>query len=227
MRSCASSANTGTPGDVRQRRGLRLRVVALVGLGQHHHRRGPATAHQQQVALDPARIEILVQPAGDEHRVDVGRDHLLVVMLAGGRALDRAAARQQRDDAPAFEQHPVADRGAFVRGRAVAAETRRALPFRRRFGAQRRLRCVGHHITAAVLLGHPRRARLRMRLDPRRLVAIAIAIAIDIACGHGRGRPGPADVAEGGVIGSDGRHRPILDGRRTSNAGQRHPPDSR
>ncbi|KAG1390233.1 hypothetical protein G6F59_015272 [Rhizopus arrhizus] len=71
-------------------------VFGLVGLGQHHHRFGTTAANQQQVAFDTARIEVGVQAADDEHRIDVGRDHLLVVMLAGRTALDRAAPSRPR-----------------------------------------------------------------------------------------------------------------------------------
>ena len=134
----------------------------LVGLGQHHHRLGAAAAHQQQVALDAARVEVGVQPADDEHGVDVGRDQLLLVVLAGGAALDRAAARQQGDDlalraSPSIStQSPTAGRAARAgsAGAAIPAAIRRVKP---------RLRAVGDHVAAAVLLDHPRRPRLRMR----------------------------------------------------------------
>ena len=73
--------------------------LGLVGFGQHDDRLHPAAAHQQQIAFDPARIEITIQTAHHKHGIDIRRDHLLAVMLAGGAALDRRKPWQQSHDA--------------------------------------------------------------------------------------------------------------------------------
>ena len=91
----------------------------------------PAARHQQQVALDPARIEVGIQPADHEHAVDVGRDDLLPVVFAGRAALiaESAAAgrRCRRLLGRALDQHPVADRRALLgRQLALCGSCRRA-----------------------------------------------------------------------------------------------------
>ena len=165
--------------------------AVLVGLGQHHHRLHAAAADQHQVALDPARIEIRIQPTDHEHGIDVGRDHLLLVVLAGRAALDRGKAGQQGDDAQcirplAFDQHPVADRGPRFRRDLALAVTAAALPFRQRLRAMRDINRLRHVITAAVLLGDAGRAGLGMRGHQRSPDRI-----------EGRRRPAPADGLQG------------------------------
>src|SRR3954447_523670 len=54
----------------------RCHVVAEVGLGQHHHRRGPAVPGHGQVALHPAQPRVAGQRVDDEDDVQVRRDHL-------------------------------------------------------------------------------------------------------------------------------------------------------
>jgi hypothetical protein len=122
---------------------------------------GCAPPHQQQVAFDAARIEVRIQAADDEHRVDVRRDHLLVVVLAGRAALDARVARQQGDDARALarrilQQHPVADGGPFVRRKTGT------LPLRQRLGLDPHAGRIGDHVPGTVLLDHPRRGGLGM-----------------------------------------------------------------
>ena len=137
----------------------------LVGLGQHHHRLDAAAAHQQQVALDAARIEVGIEAADDEHGVDVGGDQLLLVVLAGGAALDRACgAAAARRSCCAFDQHPVADRRRALPGRCrpCGSWTARCHSGRDSTG-EAVLGAVGDDVAAAVLLDHPRRARLRVR----------------------------------------------------------------
>ncbi len=68
-------------------------VGAGIGLGQHHYGLGTATAYQQAIAFDAARVEVGIQATDDEHCIDVGADHLLLVMLAGRRALDGGTPR--------------------------------------------------------------------------------------------------------------------------------------
>ena len=138
-------------------------VLGAVGLGQHDDRLRTATTDQQQVALDAARIEVGIQAADDEHRIDVRGDHLLVVMLAGRAALDAGMARQQRHDARALgggilQQHPVAD------GRAFMGREPGALPFGKRFGLHAHAGGVRHDIARAVLLDHACRGGARVGL---------------------------------------------------------------
>ena len=79
-------------------------------------------------------------PQHHEHRVDVGRDHLLLVMLAGGAALDRRMPREHRRD-----------RG-FSRRRPRSAPSRRP-----RRGPRWRSRPCGSSVRAAI------RAAIRSR----------------------------------------------------------------
>src|SRR5690606_26859796 len=151
-------------GNARERVDGGPRVAAVaVGLGQHDDRLRAAAVHQQQVALDPARIEVTVQAAYHQHGVDVGGDDLLPVVLAGRPALDRGAARQEGDDAVAVEQYPVTDRRALVLRRASPAVAGRALPFGRGFDREALPGAVGDEVAGAVLFDHPRRPRPRMR----------------------------------------------------------------
>ena len=170
----------------------RLDVGAvLVRFGQHHHRLHAAAADQQQVALDPARIEVGIQSADHEHGVDVGGDHLLPVMLAGRAALDRGETREQGDDAQrvrrlAFDEHPVADRRACLRRGLALAVAAGALPFRQGFGAMGGIHGFGDQVAAAVLFADPGRAGPGMRRQqscPGRI--------------QGRRRPAPADGLQG------------------------------
>ena len=123
-----------------------------------------------QVALDAARIEVVVEAGDEEHDVDVGGDDLLLGGIAGGAAREPAEARQHGADArvaagcAALEHHPVADRreiGAAVGGvTQPPGDAREALARRRQ-----------HAIDVRVLEADPRRARYppaRMRRERRR-----------------------------------------------------------
>jgi hypothetical protein len=76
-----------------------------------------AGLHHHQVALDAARVEVVVQADHHEHVVDVRGDQLQLVVLAGGAALEQRAPRQQFEDVLArrVERHPVADDRAQLR----------------------------------------------------------------------------------------------------------------
>src|SRR5688500_11099706 len=150
----------------------------------HHDRSRAAPGDQQQVALDPARVEVRIQTAHDEHGVDVGRDQLLLVMLAGRAALDRAVPRQQRNDPRfsrrfAFHQHPVADRRTLIWWRL------RTLPLGQRFGRIARIGRFGDDVTRAVLFHDPSDARGGMHRNHRPPLRILRLIGV-----------GPADGAQ-------------------------------
>ena len=149
-----------------RKRSVDVRALA-VGLGQHDDRLHAAAGHQHQVAFDPARVEVRVQPADHEHGVDVGSDHLLLVVLAGGATLDRGVARQQRHDPQragrlALHRHPIPHGRARLRCRLPLAVAGSALPFRQRLRAMRRLHRFRDQVAASVLLRNPRRPRIGM-----------------------------------------------------------------
>ena len=110
-------------GDVCRHQRLRLVLArgALlfaheVGLGQHHHRADARQAREGNVALEPARVEIVVQTHHDQHRVDVGHDHHARDLVASvvGAARDLVERRHASAHPPfgvcvALGQHPVAD----------------------------------------------------------------------------------------------------------------------
>ena len=71
-------------------------IVDEIGLVQDDHRRGAALPRGHEVALDPARIEVVIEAGDEKHDVDVGGDDLLLGGIAGGAAREmrsRAAAR--------------------------------------------------------------------------------------------------------------------------------------
>ena len=100
-------------GDCRGFRQSRGHVGAQVALVQHHHRVGAAFHAQGQVALQPAKVEIAVQSADQEHQVDVGGDRLLVFPPPGRAPREQRAPRQHSFDDRLFRidharGHPIA-----------------------------------------------------------------------------------------------------------------------
>ena len=71
-------------------------IRAEVALIQHHHGVGAAFGRQRQVAFQPPKVEIAIQPADQEHQVDIGRDRLLVFPPPGRAPREQRAARQHR-----------------------------------------------------------------------------------------------------------------------------------
>ena len=81
---------------------LRFWICAEVCLVEHDDGNGARVAHDGEIALETARIQIFGERGDEEDRVDVGGHHLLFDGAAGGLAGDRAAALEAaRDDARA------------------------------------------------------------------------------------------------------------------------------
>ena len=120
-------AETGSAGDAGRDRVDRdqpaVDVVGEVRLVQDHDRGDPARPGHREVALDPAQVEVVVEPGHQQRDLDVRGHDLLVVESGatarpvGGQPLEDAATGQDRgDDALAVERDPVAD-GRVVGGR--------------------------------------------------------------------------------------------------------------
>ena len=105
-----------------------VRIVGEVGLGQQDDRLRAALPGGDQVALDPAEVEIGVEAGREEHRVDVGGDDLLAGRVACDLPREPTAPRQDREDRraqlarPGTERDPVADGRVFDRGRRLVAQ---------------------------------------------------------------------------------------------------------
>ena len=141
-------------------------MSALVSTSTGVHAAG---LDQQQVALDAARIEVGVEADHDEHGVDVRGDQLQLVVLAGGAALEHRAARQQCDDrfrgralpaSSSSTQSPTIARSSL--GCALAVPVG-ALPSGGDCVRVAVAGTLGDVEAAAVLAGHPRRPRRRLR----------------------------------------------------------------
>ena len=76
----------------------RVQVVGEVRLVEHDHRLRPALPRRSDVALDAARVVVIVESRHHEHRVDVRRDDLGFRRLAHGAPHEHATARQHRHD---------------------------------------------------------------------------------------------------------------------------------
>ena len=127
---CARSSSRPWPGprrdgDRRDARGDRVDrdepavdVVGEVGLVEDDDRRDLARPGDREVALDPAQVEVVVEPRDEQGDVDVRGHDLLVVEAAcragcvGGHPLEDAAPRQDRarstSSAPSTTQSPTA-----------------------------------------------------------------------------------------------------------------------
>ena len=65
-----------------------------VRLGQDQHGLDVALAHDHQVALEPAHVEIELTGLDDERHVDVGSDHLELDVPARGLPSQKRPARK-------------------------------------------------------------------------------------------------------------------------------------
>ena len=94
-----------------------LRIVDEVRLVQHDDRGGAALPGDEEVALDPAWVEITIEAADEEHDVDVGGNDLFLGAIAGRASREAARSRQDGDNprvtvpAGRLDGDPVADRG--------------------------------------------------------------------------------------------------------------------
>ena len=96
-------------------------VVDEVGLVEDDDRPRAAVPGGREVALDAPQVEVVVEAADQEDRVDVGGDDLLLGGLAGDLAREPAAAGEEGLDGalvvgarPRRDGHPVADGGEAV-----------------------------------------------------------------------------------------------------------------
>jgi hypothetical protein len=154
--------------------GHRLALAGEIGGGvrlvEHHHRAGAAGQGEAEEAFQPTQVEVAVEPHHQQHQVDVGRHHLLLVTLAHPPAREAAVAgqhganRQQglggrgRGGAggAALHRHPVADRGQLGRAAGLVAQATRG-------DGQVLGLAIVHTQELAVLEHHPRRAQLGRR----------------------------------------------------------------
>ena len=58
----------------------------------------PLSERDEQIAFDPARVEVAVEPDDEEDDVDVRGDDLFFGAIAGRAAREAARARQHRTD---------------------------------------------------------------------------------------------------------------------------------
>ncbi|MNN33972.1 hypothetical protein D3C81_1477530 [compost metagenome] len=68
-------------------RQLARHVVGHVGLAQHDHGRHLRRQHDGQIALEAARIEILVQSHHQQRRIDIAGKQLAPAVIAAPRDL--------------------------------------------------------------------------------------------------------------------------------------------
>ena len=111
-------------------RARRLGLGAEVRLVEHEHRGRAAVPDGDEIPLDPPEVEVVIETAYQEHRVDVGGDELPAGRLAGRLAGEAAAAGQHRLDGRGVpvragsDGDPVADhRLGAVADRAVPQPT--------------------------------------------------------------------------------------------------------
>ena len=94
---------------------LRLDVVGEVALREQDDWLGAALAGEDQVPLEAAEVQVLVQRRDDEDDVEVRREHLLLGRLPRRLARELRTAGQDRDDRPRVlgragrDGDPVAD----------------------------------------------------------------------------------------------------------------------
>ena len=98
-----------------------LRGGVEVGLRQHDHGPRAALPREDEVALEPAQVEVLVHRRDEEADVDVRREHLLLGRLPGRLAGELREARQDGGD----------------RARTLLRRRARRRPSRRRPGGRR------------------------------------------------------------------------------------------
>ena len=142
-----------------------LRIVDEIRLVQHDHRRGAALPGDDQIALEPARIEVVIEAADEKYRVDIGRDDLFLGGIAGRAAREAAGPGENGLDAGVarlcrrLDRDPVADRGKIGAARGLVAQPSR-------HPGQPLVPPGEHTIDVRVLHGDPRR---RQTLAPMRL----------------------------------------------------------
>ncbi len=100
--------------------------IEQVGLREHHERRDAAGMDQRQIALEPAQVEVVVEPHDDQGPVDVA-DHRMPAAVSVASNDVRAGRHARVDPAAAVlvlrRQNPVADgeRGPALQKRADEA----------------------------------------------------------------------------------------------------------
>ena len=110
-------------------------IDAGIRLVQYYYRAGAALPGNGEIALNPAWIEIGIQPAYQAYGIDVGGNHLRADRCAGLFPEERCPARQEKSyysPVTAFGivcQHPVpAGRQAYRIGRFIPERTCRFRP---------------------------------------------------------------------------------------------------
>jgi hypothetical protein len=92
----AGGDDGGISGDLLEHAAVTPHAVGReIRLGQQQDRAGAPGPHDGQVALQAARVEVVVAGGGHEDHVQVGDDHLTVGGATGGLALEPASTRQE------------------------------------------------------------------------------------------------------------------------------------
>ena len=124
------------------------RVVADVELREHDHGIGAAVPGSGEVALETARVEVLVEPGDEDDRVDVRDEDVLLRLQPRRLARDLRASWQERLDREPVaggvaDDDPVADRGHAAPDLVVAHATARL---------REPVAELGAHVVAAAVL---------------------------------------------------------------------------
>ena len=106
---------------------LPVEVVGEVALRQHDRRLGAALPGHHEIALQPARVEVVPERGDEEDDVDVGGDDLLVGLGPRDLARELRPAREDGMDQSGRKSDPVADGGIVGPARRARAEPRRDL----------------------------------------------------------------------------------------------------
>ena len=173
-----------------------LRIAREVALRQQHHRLGAALARQDEVALEAAQAQVLVERRDDEDDVDVRGEHLLLGRLPRGLAREPRAAREQRLDRPRVllgaggDGDPVTDGGEIGGGAGLLVEPSRDV-------AAEHAGLGEHVVGAAVLHGDAARDQAVVGVGLE-LLGEAVVPAEGREVWHGEGSP--LGLAESGRV---------------------------
>jgi hypothetical protein len=111
--------------DLLNRKQRAAHVVAEIGLGQYEHWHRPTLPAKRQVALEPAQVQVAVQGAHDEDRVEVRSQHLLLGRRPRRLAGERRPPRQHSLDRLVVKRDPIAHGGQLGSGGRLVTQSGR------------------------------------------------------------------------------------------------------